>query len=344
MKATEIILGLFYSDENNLIFDNIKYSESLSEDSINQIKMLPYKFLGPVFLTAASGSENWEINFIESSLSLPQSRSYDADIIQSFFSLNSTIEIATDQITHLFVLIGSPHTEDVKLLYDKMVKYVHPSIIQGKIVQENTIGNDFEFRHYIKKELERGLNLIDYSLGASRRVYWEEQRKYYCIGLIERIFEEGSKTSNFYTFDKDNPIKKHVLPYIPSFYIFTILPDYYENLIDETLKTFNKTGIDPHIRRIELSSYKKRAIYMEEFVEEKGVMKSYGVILIPEGQSIKEGENLSYYKRNLRDILDKRKDLKDVLVKLNSDFKYEKWSTSTDEDLNKIRACFDENI
>lgn len=83
---------------------------------------------------------------------------------------------------------------------------------------------------------------------------------------------------------------------------------------------------------------------MEEFVEEKGVMKSYGVILIPEGQSIKEGENLSYYKRNLRDILDKRKDLKDVLVKLNSDFKYEKWSTSTDEDLNKIRACFDENI
>ena len=316
----------------------------MSEDSINQIKMLPYKFLGPVFLTAASGSENWEINFIESSLSLPQSRSYDADIIQSFFSLNSTIEIAADQITHLFALIGSPHTEDVKLLYDKLVKFIHPSIIQGKIVQENTISNDFEFKQYIKKELERGLNLIDYSLGASRRVYWEEQRKYYCIGFIERIFEDGSKTSNFYTFDKDNPIKKHVLPFIPSFYIFTILPDYYENLIGETLKTFNKTGIDPHIRRIELSSKKKQAIYMEEFVEVKEGRKSYGVILIPEGQSVKEGKNLSYYKRNLRDILDNRKDLKEVLNKLNSDFKYEKWSTSTDEDLNKIRACFDENI
>ena len=55
MKSSEIVLGIFYSDENNLIFDNIKFSESLSENSINQIKMLPYKFLGPIFLTAASG-------------------------------------------------------------------------------------------------------------------------------------------------------------------------------------------------------------------------------------------------------------------------------------------------
>lgn len=339
---TEIVLGLFYSDENNLIFDNIKFSENLSENSINQLKMLPYKFFGPVFLTAASGKENWEINLIESSLSLLRKRNYDADIIQTFFSLNSSKELAEDQTTHLFALVGSPHTEDVKLLYDKLVKYIHPSIIQGKLVQEKMINDEFQFKKFIKSELIRGLNLIDYSLGASRRIYWEEQQKYFCIGMIERIFENGSKSSNFYTFDKDNPLRKHVLPFIPSFYIFTILPDYYENLIDETLKTFDKTGIYPHIRRIELKSQEKQAIYMEEFKEEKDVRKSYGVILIPEGQTVKEGDSITYYKRNLRDILDGHKDLSEVLKKLNPQFKNEKWCTSTDEDLNKIRACFDD--
>ena len=83
---------------------------------------------------------------------------------------------------------------------------------------------------------------------------------------------------------------------------------------------------------------------MEEFKEEKDVIKSYGVILIPEGQAVKEGENISYYKRNLRDLLDGHKEISEVLKNLNPQFKDEKWCTSTDEDLNTIRACFDDTV
>ena len=54
MKSHEnIILGLFFADEDNLVFDNIKYSDKFTDMKINDIKMLSYKFLGPVFLTAA---------------------------------------------------------------------------------------------------------------------------------------------------------------------------------------------------------------------------------------------------------------------------------------------------
>lgn len=62
MNDQEIILGLFYADVDNLIFDNIRYSENFIDMKINDIKMLSYKFLGLVFITAASGfGYNWEI-------------------------------------------------------------------------------------------------------------------------------------------------------------------------------------------------------------------------------------------------------------------------------------------
>jgi len=338
---TDYILGLFYSDENNLIFDSIKFFEDLSEDKLSQIKMLPYKFLGPVFLTAASGIESWRIDFIESSLSLYRGRAFDADILQSFFNVNSSLEITPGLMTHLFALIGSPHTEDVDLLLEKLTKYIHPSIIQGKLVQEKIQGPNFEFKKFIKPELIRGLNLIDYSLGEARRVYWEEQHKYYCIGLIERVFEGDSKISNFISFDKDNPLRRQILQLIPSFYIFAILPDYYEKLIDETLGAFNKSGIYPNIRKIVISSQDSHAIYMEEFMESDGIKKSYGVILIPESQGVKEVKNISYFKRNIRNILDGHKNFDEFIKLLNPHFTIQKWSTSTDEDLNMLRESFD---
>ncbi|MFW9874070.1 MAG: hypothetical protein ACFFG0_13260 [Candidatus Thorarchaeota archaeon] len=55
MNDEEIILGLFYADEDTLVFDNIKCSDDFSEEKRNELKMLSFKFLGPVFLTAASG-------------------------------------------------------------------------------------------------------------------------------------------------------------------------------------------------------------------------------------------------------------------------------------------------
>ena len=343
MKKSEFILGLFFSDENNLVFDNIKFSEGLSKEAISDLKMTSYKYLGPLFLTSASTSRaNWKIEFIESTLSLYQDISLDVDIIQSFFNLNSTVNSEEGLPTHLSALIGSPHTEDVKLLHDKLVEYIHPSIIQGRIVNESLLGGDFDFNDFIKKELERGLDLIEYSLGASRKMYWEEQQKYYCIGVIERmITEEGSKISHLFTFDKDDLLRKQLLSYTPPYYIAAIIPDYYENLINETLKLFSITTVYPNVRTIKLSQQDKHMIYTEEYSVENGSKKSYGGILIPENEFTDNNKNLSFYKRNLRFILDEHKNPIEIIHNLNPRLSNEKWCTSSDEDLNKIKSCLD---
>ncbi|TFG03741.1 MAG: hypothetical protein EU539_11955, partial [Promethearchaeota archaeon] len=133
MKNTENICCLFYSDKSNLIYD--KFSEELSKENEKKLQMLSYKFLGPLFLTAASGNgKRWIIESIESSLSLFQGRTLDVDIIQSFFNLNSSIESEEGEITHLSALIGSTHTEDINLIYRKMSQIIHASILQGRLV------------------------------------------------------------------------------------------------------------------------------------------------------------------------------------------------------------------
>ncbi|MFX0030999.1 MAG: hypothetical protein ACFE8B_17425, partial [Candidatus Hermodarchaeota archaeon] len=199
MNDKELILALFYADENNLVYETIKHSESFNEDKRNKLKMLSFKFLGPVFLTAASGiGNNWKIESIEASLSLLNSKAIEADIIQSFFTLNSSIE-NSEGPTNLFTIISTPFTEDIKLIYDEISEYIHPSIIQGKIINENLLGARFNFSRFISTELYRGINLIEYSLGASRKIYWEEEQKYYCVGLIERKNAIDLRISNLYT-------------------------------------------------------------------------------------------------------------------------------------------------
>ncbi|MFX1443985.1 MAG: hypothetical protein ACFFHV_11265, partial [Promethearchaeota archaeon] len=174
-----------------------------------------------------------------------------------------------------------------------------------------------------------------------RKVYWEEQQKYYCIGIIERIIDEKHRISNFYSFDREDPLRKYVLPYIPSFYVMSILPEYYENLINDTLKLFNKTSVFSNIRTIKLSYQEKKVLYLEEYVVEEGIKKSYGVILIPEVLNIEEGKNLSFFKRNLRSVLDAHKELRDVLFIINENFVFESWPTESEEDLDNIKKCFD---
>ena len=52
MKEADLILGLFYFDENNIVFDNIKLSKGILENlpEINrfQLKMLSLRFLKPL--------------------------------------------------------------------------------------------------------------------------------------------------------------------------------------------------------------------------------------------------------------------------------------------------------
>ena len=339
MNDKDLILGLFYSDEDNLIYE--RFSQDLSDESEKSLRMLSYKFLGPLFFTAASGNgSNWKIESIEYSLSQYQNRTLDVDVLQSFFSLNSSINTEYGW-TNLSALIGSPYTEDINLIYRKMVEYIHPSIIQGKFVAESIMGGDFKFKNFIQYELERGLNLIEYTLGSARKLPWEEQQNYYCIGIIERINNKKGVTSNFYSFDKEDSLRKFVLPYIPSFYVMSILPDYYEKLINEALVLFNKTSIFSNIKLIKLSYDDKKVQYLEEFIVVDNEKRSYGVILIPELKDLGGGQNLSFYKRNLRFILDTNKELNEILFTINPQFVFDGWSIQSEDGLNNLKNCFD---
>ncbi|UCD01729.1 MAG: hypothetical protein JSV23_01520 [Promethearchaeota archaeon] len=341
MKDQDIILGLFYADEDNLIFDNIKYSENFSDMKINDIKMLSYKFLGPVFLTAATGiGNNWIIEFVEASLSVRDTNMESVDVLQSFFTLNSSIEIQ-EGTTNLFALISTPYTEDIKFLYDEISNYIHPSIVQGKIVNENLLRSRFDFNKLINSELERGINLIEYSLGGSRKVYWEEEQRYYCVGLIERKNAEDLRISNLYTFDKDDPLRKAFLNDIPSYYVLAILPDYYEHLIGETLDVYNKMGVYPNIRMITLRYRDRKVVYLEEYIVEHKIYKSYGAILVQQNEKTEENKKLSYFKKNLRLILDRNKALKESLELMNPHFKNERWGAISNEELDKIGVILD---
>ena len=360
MKSVSSIVGLFFSDEINLVYENIKFSGDLSLEKKEKLKILPFKFLGPLFLTAASTKEkNWKIEVIESSLSQYQETTIDVDVIQSFFNLNSSIE-SEDGKTNLFALIGSPYTEDIKVIYDKIVNYIHPSIIQGKIVNESFLGGDFSFKDFIEAELIRGVNLIEMSLGSSRKIEMSlgSSRKLYCVGFMERKESDNIRESYLYTCDFDDPLKNIYLDNIPSYYVLAILPDYYENRIIETLSLFDKTTIFPNIRAIRMSHEEKKVIYLEEFLMEKNIKKSYGVILIPDNKNLAgllqaaglhgggspQMETMSFYKKKLRQILDKNKNLEETIVEINPIFDpFEKWKTDTEEGLSKIKDLLDNN-
>ena len=341
MNDINAILGLFFANEDEMVYDKIKISGDLTEERGNNLKMLSFKYLGPVFLTEMCNKGNpWNIDFIESALILQNQGSYNEKTFQSFFNINASHE-SEDGVANLSALIASSYTEDIKVITDGLCEYILPAIIQGKIVEENFLGSKFKHSKFIQKELTRGLNLIDYSLGSSRKVYWEEQHNYYCVGLIERIVSKYHKASNLFTFDKDNLLRKKCLEFIPSYYIMAILPDYYEKLIDETLKLFNVTTIYPNIRLIKLHSREKKVIYLEEYIVDKDIKKSYGVILIEDTEGFNGLNKLSFYKKNLRLMLDGNKDVSDIMLKMNPNFGFKKWDTLSNESLNDLEADLD---
>ena len=341
MNNINAILGLFFANEDEMVYDKIKISEELTEERENNLKMLSFKYLGPVFLTEMCNKGNpWNIDLVESALILQNQGSYNEKSFQSFFNINSSNE-SIDGVANLSALIASPYTEDIKEIADELCDYILPSIIQGKIVEENFLGSRFKYSKFIQGELNRGINLIENSLGSSRKVYWEEQQNYYCVGLIERIVSKYYKASNLLTFDKDNSLRKKCLEFIPSYYIMAILPDYYERLIDETLKLYNVTTISPNIRLIKLHSQEKKVIYLEEYTGDKNMKKSYGAILIEDTEGFSSSNNISFYKKNLRLLLDNNKDIQDIMLKINPNFAFKKWDTLSNERLNDLEANLD---
>jgi len=341
MNNINAILGLFFANEDEMVYDKIKISEDLTEEKENNLKMLSFKYLGPVFLTEMCNKGNpWNIDLVESALILQNQGSYSEKRFQSFFNINSSNE-TIDGVVNLSALIASPYTEDIKEITDELYEYILPSIIQGKIVEENFLGSRFKYSKFIQNELTRGINLIEHSLGSSRKVYWEEQQNYYCVGLIERIVSKYYKASNLLTFDKDNSLRKKCLEFIPSYYVMAVLPDYYEKLIDETLKLYNVTTISPNIRLIKLHSQEKKVIYLEEYVDDKNMKKSYGAILIENTGGFSGSNKISFYKKNLRLLLDKNKDIHDIMLKINPNFTFKKWDTLSNERLNDLEANLD---
>jgi hypothetical protein len=198
----------------------------------------------------------------------------------------------------------------------------------------------------IYDELKRGVNVINYFLGSARKMYLEEQHKYSCVGFIERknTFEPKvtNVVSNLYTFDVDDSLRRASLNFIPSFYVMSILPNYYENRINETLHILNKTSIYPNIRLIRLSNQKKKVVYLEEFLLENKTKRSFGVILISENEFIKEAHNLAFYKKQLRFILDKNMNMEKTIIKINSRINpFDKWNTLSEKGLEKIKDDLD---
>ncbi|MFX1280649.1 MAG: hypothetical protein ACFFA3_14835 [Promethearchaeota archaeon] len=343
MESLELLLGLFFSSENNIIFEHIEVSRKILKEKKQQIKVLPMRFLGPLFMTLAYDAEKkWNINFIESTLSSNEGCMIQKSFMQSFLCIISSVEVESS-MTYLFAFIGSPYTEDPKILYEKMNKYIHQSIIQGKYVNQKIHGVEFNYNTFISGELRRGVNLLKHSLGAPRKMYWEKKKsKYFSVGLIARRKYGDDVESNLYTFDPDDPLRTSLLHDIPSYYLMAILPDYFEIRILETLQLFEKKDIYPNIRTIKLSSSDLEVLYIEEFIVENQNRRSYGLILVPSREELEECYEISFFKKKLRLILDEHKNFEETIIEINSRINpFEKWNTNTSESLGKIKDLLD---
>ncbi|MHA1724637.1 MAG: hypothetical protein ACTSXH_07320 [Promethearchaeota archaeon] len=342
MKEISPLLGLFFCTEDNIIYDEIKFPQKLSESNLEQLKVLSLRFLGPIFLAKAIQSPMpWQIERIESSLSLKSAQIDRLNLMQSFFILNST-KTFQGKITNLFSFIGSPYTEDIKIIHEKLDEIIHPSMLQGKIVEEALKGEDFNFDRFIRRELRKGLNFIEYSLGSPRKIYWESPKEYYCIGAIKQTSSRDQEKSYLYTCDYDDPIRKEILKKIPSFYVLSIVPNYYEHRIIETLNLFNIMHVIPSIRLIELKRNDDVVIYLEESLIKGDYKESYGVFLINDFNLEVEPKKLIYYRKMLHLILDEKKSFEKIIAEINPIINpFYSWDIREDKALKKIQYSLD---
>ncbi|MFW9773605.1 MAG: hypothetical protein ACFFBY_13195 [Promethearchaeota archaeon] len=341
-KGSEFLLGLFYSDEETLVYDKIKLSYNLPEESIRELKSISFKFLGPLLMTRALyKQQQWRIDYIETSLTPQSSMVIDDTLMQSFICLNSSLKTA-QYITNLFAFIGSPYTEDLALIYERLDKYIHPSIIQGKFVAQKVHGPDFDFNTLINEEMKRGIDLLEHTLGSPRKIYWEEKTIYTPIAVIKRTLKDGRLNSDLYTFDLEDPLRKEALNQIPSYYFLGILPDYYEKRMNKTLRLFGKDGLYSNINKMKISSPNKVVLYVEEFATRVNEKISYGLILIPDKDNIQESRDLFFYKKKLRNMLDKNNNFERSVIELNSSLNpFDGWNLNSEESLQKIEKSLD---
>ncbi|MFW9901474.1 MAG: hypothetical protein ACFFDY_09305 [Candidatus Thorarchaeota archaeon] len=344
-KGSEFLLGLFFSDDQTIVYDNIKLSYELQKETIHKLRAMSLNFLGPLIMARnLYNQKGWKIDYIETSLT-PQIRmTVDDTLMQSFTCLNSTKKIA-ESITNLFGFIGSPYTEDLTMIYEKIDKYIHPSIIQEKLIAQTIYGTNFDFNLLIEDELKRGVDLIEHTLGSPRKMYWEEKISYSTVGVIKRTKNNEIFKTNLYTFDLDDILRQEALEHIPSYYYMGILPDYYEQQMNETLRLFGKNGLNTNIIKIKISNPEKVVLYIEEFATNTDGKTSYGLILIPSNEKIKEAQDLSFYKKKLRHMLNKNKDFERTVIELHSRINpFETWNLNSDASLKNIEKQLDSKL
>lgn len=345
MRGSNNLIGLFFSDENNLVYKKIQHFLDISEQKATELEMLTFKFFGPVYMTAAENSkQQWKIDFIEASLGLKQGMNTNWKNLQSFFTLNSSYPTEKGEITHLSAFISSPYTEDYEPLYDKFTEYIHPCLVQGNIFKKKTSNGEFKERRFIREELDRGLQLLNYNLGSARKMYLKEHQKFFCIGVIKNFYKDGKKLSKFYTFDKDDQLISDINENIPSFYIISTIPNYYETLLTNTIDLFNISAYSANLRRINLSSQEKEVVYIEEYVVKEDKKESIGVILIPAPKELlDQSENISMYRKKIRTHLDNGKayEIDDFLKAFNARFSTQEWDISSEQGLNEIQINLD---
>ncbi|MBA7505194.1 hypothetical protein ES706_03857 [subsurface metagenome] len=149
------------------------------------------------------------------------------------------------------------------------------------------------------------------------------------------------KELNIYTFSKDDPLRREHLEDIPSYYVMVILTEYYEKMTNITLDIFEMVNVNSNIRQIELGAKDKKVLYLEEYSEEDDIKKSYGVILIPMEDESEHVKNKSFYKKNLRKMLDGNISFENFIKIINPHFILEKWAATSNIELEKIQEILD---
>ncbi|MFW9952058.1 MAG: hypothetical protein ACFFKA_18210 [Candidatus Thorarchaeota archaeon] len=341
-KGSEFLLGLFFSDEKTLVYDNIKITHKLPKVNIQELKSISLKFLGPLFMTRNLYiQKQWKIEYIETSLTPQTGKKVDETLLQSMACLNSTRKTA-GHTTNLFTFIGSPFTEDLTMIYERLDKYIHPSIAQGKIVSQKINDTNFDFDKFIDDELKRGTELILHALGSPRKIYWEEKKAYSTIAVIKRVKKDRLLESDLFTFDLDDPLRREALNRIPSYYFIGILPDYYEKRMNDTLRLFGIEELYPNIIKIKISNPDTEVLYIEEFITNGDSKIGYGLVLIPENNIIMEANDLFFYKKSLRNMLDKNKGFESSIIEINSRINpFERWNLNSSDSLQNIESRLD---
>ena len=112
--------------------------------------------------------------------------------------------------------------------------------------------------------------------------------------------------------------------------------------MNDTLTLFGVEGLYSNVINIKVSNPETVVLYIEEFSTNEDGKIGYGLILIPHNEKMNEAENIFYYKKQLRTMLDKNRDFESSVVEINSKLNpFDNWNLNSNESLQKIESILD---